>query len=742
MCYAHRCFEAEPGRVSVDGLFAAYVLRLNVLGFVSAKDPMHRGLAKARRGAMAKAAVFLSGCVVLLLAQPTLRAQTVGDEADKPHGCTTGPVKTLARQFAKSQTCLFPEALTEIEPQGGLTLSSGANAFASPQTRDALYKAAKSATFHVNSAFRTMLEQYFLSTARDPACGSVAPVGTSNHESGSAVDVQQWDTAKKALLGAGCVWPNIPNDPWHFDCPPFNAKKLTVLAFQKLWNLNNPQDPISEDGSFGPQTESRLRMTPMTGFAYDGCGPNCSSGTGDDPACAEQLLESQPLAYAPPTTTDVDGDGSDDLCARGVVGLKCWPSSAAGWQMQGWEAIAWSDENGWAQPARYASLRMGDVNGDGLADACARSAKGLECATSRGDGFAESAVWQAEMTDEAGWSEPSLYTTLRLADVNGDGMDDLCARASAGFGCWLSDGEAFSQYLEGPAWSDDAGFSDPAYYGTLRMGDLNADGRADVCIRGPEGISCATAGETGFTAEVAGPAWSDDAGYRGRERWSTLRMADVSGDGLADLCVRTPEDYHCRFSIGNGFDEPVVVAKLDDASGWDDPTNYETIRVGDINGDGANDICARADSEVRCWHWTGESFAQVAGPAWTDDGGWKDASYYQTLRLGDFDGDGLSDICARAAEGWRCHRSTASAFEEPLAFTELEDSTGWARREYWSTILFGGVRAGGDNVGPKGDPLPPRLISTCRATRGGKPLPMVIVVMIVVLGLHMRRRTV
>src|SRR5690606_27927812 len=141
----------------------------------------------------------------------------------------------------------------------------------------------------INSAFRTLLEQYYLSTATAPACGAVAPPGTSNHESGSAVDVQQWDSARRALTGAGCVWPNIPNDPWHFNCPPFGAKKRTVLAFQKLWNLNHPEDRIDEDGSFGPQTRARLRKTPMSGFAYDGCGPNCTTGKGDNDECAERL---------------------------------------------------------------------------------------------------------------------------------------------------------------------------------------------------------------------------------------------------------------------------------------------------------------------------------------------------------------------------------------------------------------------------------------------------------------------
>jgi hypothetical protein len=41
---------------------------------------------------------------------------------------------------------------------------------------------------------------------------------------------------------------------------------LSVLAFQRLWNRNHPEDPIAEDGRYGPQTEARLRSAPAEGF--------------------------------------------------------------------------------------------------------------------------------------------------------------------------------------------------------------------------------------------------------------------------------------------------------------------------------------------------------------------------------------------------------------------------------------------------------------------------------------------
>lgn len=716
--------------------------------------------------------LIVSGCVVLsIVGAPPAVAQTLGQVADQDHGCTTNAVKPLARHLAKAQSCIYPSELVEIQSGSGLTISSNALPYASPQTRTAVYAARKKTSFTINSAFRTLVEQYYLSTANAPACGSVAPPGTSNHESGAAIDVVQYSSARSALVNAGCSWPNISNDPWHFNCPPFNAKKRTVLAFQKLWNMNNPNDKIAEDGSFGPTTRSRLRKTPMAGFPYDGCGPNCTSGRGDSVECGELLLDAQPVAYAPPSSTDIDGDGREDLCARAAAGLKCWTSNHAGWGEgwdNGWPAIPWTDANGWNQPKRYATLRMGDIDGDGRADACARGANGVECAVAGDESFSEPMLWNGELTDESGWSAPTYYTTIRLADIDGDGRDDLCARRSTGFVCWLSDGASFSTKIEGPAWSNDAGFDKPHYYGTLRMADINGDARADVCIRATEGIQCSISTGEAFLEPFSGPAWSDANGYTGREYWSTLRFADVSNDGRADLCIRTKEDYRCHLSEGELFAElPVMVGNTSDGSpGWADPSNYETFRVGDIDGDGANDICARSNEGMQCWSWRDGTFAQSSGPAWSDSSSWNSAKYYQTVRMGDFNGDGRADLCARAAAGWRCHPSHGNEFGDEVSFKELENDTGWGKPEYWSTIMFGSIspggmatsdgadggvgpvlkldsgvtstRDGGVGAGPDGEVLNgPKMVSTCSARRDGVPWSFGVFLL---LAIAMRRR--
>ena len=448
----------------------------------------------------------------------------------------------------------------------------------------------------------------------------------------------------------------------------------------------------------------------------------------------DRLLE-QTDAYAGPRTTDVDGDGRADLCARDSAGFRCWVARAGGWDPP-WAPIPWSDDAGWSDVANYATLRMGDLDGDGRADVCGRSDGELLCALSTGGGFAEPTVWRPEMSDANGWGLPQYYTTLRLADVDGDGRDDLCARDSAGFGCWLSDGVAFSTRVEGPTW-DDAGFISPRHHGTLRMGDLDGDGRADACIRGAGGVECVRSDGTSFSGVVAGPAWSDEGGWGGIGYWSTMRLADVDGDGRDDLCARSASDLRCVLATADGFGETLIVDALSDDNGWGDRANYASLRTGDIDGDGATDLCARADAGMGCWTWDGTAFLQRTGPAWSDDQGWAaGARYYQAIRLADFDGDGRSDLCARGGTGWRCAPSTGDAFGAEVTIDDLTDAAGWIAPRYWSTIASAGpvTHHDTDDAGdePAGDAP---MASGCSATGDAPTWPaLALLALIALLG--------
>jgi peptidoglycan/xylan/chitin deacetylase (PgdA/CDA1 family) len=128
---------------------------------------------------------------------------------------------------------------------------------------------------------------------------------------------------------------------------------------------------------------------------------------------------------------------------------------------------------------------VADIDGDGRSDVCARLADGVWCALATADGHAKATRWSPD---------PDLANarSIRLGDINGDGRADLCARTREGLACALSNGRSF---LSASVWQtemgDVAGW--PAERGAFWLVDVNHDQRADVCADGPSGPVCALA---------------------------------------------------------------------------------------------------------------------------------------------------------------------------------------------------------------------------------------------------------
>ncbi|MBI5532355.1 MAG: hypothetical protein HY898_06555 [Deltaproteobacteria bacterium] len=216
----------------------------------------------------------------------TVYAITVGEAVGA--GCSTTSVKGLALQIVDQVNCLKPGALSKVPDLGNVTF--GAAAFPYMQTAakthfvDAL-NAKPSTAMTVNSMLRSLPQQYLLYRwYKAGQCGitlAAAP-GNSPHERGVGVDISQHSTWQSTLTAHGFTWQGS-SDPVHFTYTgsgTVDMNGLSVLAFQKLWNLNHPTDKIAEDGDYGPQTESKLKVSPAEGFAKVA---DCSAPTNNKP---------------------------------------------------------------------------------------------------------------------------------------------------------------------------------------------------------------------------------------------------------------------------------------------------------------------------------------------------------------------------------------------------------------------------------------------------------------------------
>jgi hypothetical protein len=122
-------------------------------------------------------------------------------------------------------------------------------------------------------AYRTVAQQFVLREWKNRGrCGITAArtPGSSDHERAIAIDIQNIDVWKTALINNQWAWAGS-GDPGHFSFrgAGVSPKVLTesVRAFQILWNRNNADDMIDEDGIFGDiETGPRLLLSPVEGF--------------------------------------------------------------------------------------------------------------------------------------------------------------------------------------------------------------------------------------------------------------------------------------------------------------------------------------------------------------------------------------------------------------------------------------------------------------------------------------------
>jgi hypothetical protein len=440
---------------------------------------------------------------------------------------------------------------------------------------------------------------------------------------------------------------------------------------------NGYRDPVGTSCGCTPSTE-----------VCDGTDNDCDGTVDGGDVCEVDLLIQAASSYAAPRTTDVNGDGLQDACGRSDTGWGCRLATGDGWGEK-IETDKMRDDNGWGSPHYYATIRTGDVDGDGLADVCARHSKnGYQCWRSTGSDFEHYANADGYTNDD-GWTDPSYYTTFRLLDVDGDGRDDVCARGPDGFDCRLSTGTGFGAAIEGPNWTDDSGFNRAMYYGTIRTGDLDADGRDDVCIRVAAGFRCYLSNGQGFDTFETMADFSNDGGWDDMTYWSTLRLADYDGDGRDDVCARYYSGWKCLKSTDSGFGAREDVRSLPVTGGWDDPTNYATIRVGDVNGDGADDFCARANAGMRCFGLDAGQTFNLDGPRWADDLGWDNPEHYQNIFMADIGGDRRADLCGRGVQGLSCRLSTDDGFVPIDGLDDFTNDQGWNQMKYYSTLRLG-----------------------------------------------------
>lgn len=182
---------------------------------------------------------------------------------------STAVVNGLFQQLIYQLQLMMPDAFVSFDDLN-VDLLDAAFPYVQTSAKQALQRAIqdRGQTMQVNSAYRTIAQQMLLYNDRFNNPNPVAPPGASNHQTGLAIDIEDPTGWEVYLMRYG--WNPLPGDRPHFDYQgggTIDLRSQSILAFQQLWNQNNPHAKISEDGGFGSQTEDALNRSPATGFS-------------------------------------------------------------------------------------------------------------------------------------------------------------------------------------------------------------------------------------------------------------------------------------------------------------------------------------------------------------------------------------------------------------------------------------------------------------------------------------------
>ncbi|WP_205215710.1 FG-GAP repeat domain-containing protein, partial [Azospirillum brasilense] len=193
---------------------------------------------------------------------------------------------------------------------------------------------------------------------------------------------------------------------------------------------------------------------------------------------------------------------------------------------------------GWTNNDMY-PRKLADVNGDGRADIIGFGREGVYVALAQADGsFAIPKVASTFFDYNSNWGSQNIGPR-EIADVNGDGRADLVGFEAQGVLVALgqADGTFGSYYwaLRGQYGINQQWTNNDTY--PRKLADVNGDGRADIIGFGYYGVyvSLAQADGTFASAPTMASTFFDyDSNWKS-QNYATREIADVNGDGRADL---------------------------------------------------------------------------------------------------------------------------------------------------------------------------------------------------------------
>ncbi|MCP4167500.1 MAG: hypothetical protein GY759_16645 [Chloroflexi bacterium] len=239
-----------------------------------------------------------------------------------------------------------------------------------------------------------------------------------------------------------------------------------------------------------------------------------------------------------------------------------------------------------------------------------------------------------------------ITDTVLVADFDGDGLSDVAGWDSSIWRTWHSDGLSgdqlsFSEY--------DNNLSSSMTGGAARFqGDFDGDGLDDLATWGSSSSSSwqfvRAHGASGTTFDFA--TVEGNLGDLTGGDTDQMVVGDFDGDGKSDVIGWNGSAWDARISQGTStaFDFTTVSSNLGALGGGD----ATALLVGDFDGDGKTDLAARNDNDSAwtIWRSAGILDNDLQFQKITQTSLGADISPSDTHHIADFDGNGKSDVLA------------------------------------------------------------------------------------------------
>ncbi|SDS21050.1 Repeat domain-containing protein [Halopseudomonas litoralis] len=272
-----------------------------------------------------------------------------------------------------------------------------------------------------------------------------------------------------------------------------------------------------------------------------------------------------------------------------------------------------------------------------------------------------------------------------------DGSTTNCLKVESEYG--LAKHPTTGKYTSDPqtilaAFGTNQGWGDQDKH-PRELADVNGDGRLDIVGFFNDGIYVAFGTASGFSAPVkklsyfgsssVGGGWASDS-------TSPRMVADINGDGLADIVGFASTGVYVALSTGNGFaPQTLWLSGYGTNAGWANQNTHPRM-LADVDGDGLLDMVGFANASVavalnkRTSFQPSPAYSNITS-TFTRNSGWTENNKYPRM-MADMNGDGRDDIVGFGNEGVMVALASTTGFLQPArwlngfqprSFQELDD---------------------------------------------------------------------